>query len=39
MVNGNEQSVDVKDTSGVFIFEGPMADASNPNHVIILLVM
>ena len=29
-----EQSVEVKDSGGVFVFEGPMADASNPlQHV------
>ena len=33
-INGKEeQSVVVKDTSGVFIFEGPMADTGNTNQM------
>lgn len=32
-VSGNEQVVKVKDTTGVFVFEGPMADASDSNSV------
>lgn len=28
-----EQSVDVKDSGGVFVFDGPMATGGNPNHV------
>jgi len=32
-VNGKEQHVQVKDTSGVFVFEGPMANGADPAHV------
>jgi pyruvate carboxylase len=32
-VNGHEQHVEVKDSSGKFVFEGPMADTSKPGHV------
>lgn len=32
-VNGKEQHVQVKDTSGVFVFEGPMASNSDPAHI------
>ena len=37
-VNGHEQHVEVKDSSGKFVFEGPMADASKPGQVEKLLV-
>lgn len=32
-VNGNTIAVDVKDTSGAFVFEGEMAKASDSHHV------
>jgi pyruvate carboxylase len=32
-VNGHEQSVHVKDSTGVFVFEGPMAEVSNAKHM------
>ena len=32
-VNGKEQHVNVKDTSGVFVFEGPMAVSSDNNQI------
>ena len=32
-VNGKEQHCDIKDSSGAFVFEGPMADPANVNHV------
>jgi pyruvate carboxylase len=38
-VNGHEQVSNVKDNTGVFVFEGPMADAANSKHVSCLLSM
>eukprot|EP00605_Chrysophyceae_sp_TOSAG23-4_P002843 GSChrysophyteH1.ASY1.ANO1.3131.1 assembled CDS len=32
-VNGKEQSVSIKDSTGAFVFDGPMADSSNSSHV------
>ena len=32
-VNGKEQSVNIKDSTGTFVFDGPMADSSNSSHV------
>ena len=37
-VNGQEQVADIKDATGVFVFEGPMADAANNKQVIILSI-
>lgn len=33
LVNGETQDVEVKDTTGVFVFEGPMADASKTGQI------
>ena len=33
LVNGSEQHVNVKDTGGKFVFEGPMADTSDSTQV------
>lgn len=33
LVNGKEQHARVKDTSGAFVFDGPMANAANKNEV------
>eukprot|EP00606_Chrysophyceae_sp_TOSAG23-5_P001599 GSChrysophyteH2.ASY1.ANO1.821.1 assembled CDS len=32
-VNGKDQVAEIKDTTGVFVFDGPMADAKKPDHV------
>lgn len=32
-VNGKEQSVNIKDSTGTFVFDGPMADSGNSSHV------
>ena len=33
LVNGSEQHVNVKDSTGKFVFDGPIADASDSTHV------
>jgi acetyl-CoA carboxylase carboxyl transferase alpha subunit len=32
-VDGKDQSFDIKDSTGVFVFDGPMADTKNTSHV------
>jgi pyruvate carboxylase len=38
-VNGRPQQMDVKDSSGKFVFDGPMADSSKPGQVPLLLLL